>query len=426
MSCNFIIKKLSLIYTLLIIAPLILPGISQGEEEEKPVTIAPLIIQGMSQGEEDEKPVTENITVIGTYTADKEDADKAKEDAIAKCLISAVDQAALKLFSAEFMTENFQKFNKIILGHTDDFIQTYKLLSDYESENRYRIMIEATVLINKLKEQLAVTEESKVEKKVLPKVLLLIAEQNIQDILPQYWWGVTPPTAEFVSEGVIVNILKEKGFTVVEHGTGIPNIDKAESTVIYKSYPDGYEAVEIGVRFQADVVIVGKAIAQQSLNIIGEEAKTYTGTVTVRAFRTDTGEEITSSSKTEVKTSTDENEGARESLLAAGTLVGNELASQIAYTWQEKVKESEGITLIVTGISKLGNFVMFRKILKEMPNVKEIQVTEMKANEAVINIEADTDAKKLAEALMLKTFESFSINISEITDNRLKIELVSK
>jgi len=404
MYLNF--NKLSFIAALLIAVPLILPGIIQGEEEEK--------------------PATEIITVIGTYTANKEEADKAKEDAIAKCLISAVDQTALKLFSLEFMTENFQKFNKLVPGHANDFIQTYKLLSDYESENTYRIMIEATVLTDKLKEQMAVTEERKVEKKVLPKILLLIAEQNIQDILPQYWWGETPPSAEFVSEGAIVNILKEKGFTVVEHGTGIPNIDKSESAVIYKSYPDGYEAVEIGVRFMANVVVVGKAIAQQSLNIMGEEAKSYTGTVSVRAFRTDTGEEITSSSKTEVKSSADENTGAREALLASGNLVGEELASQIAYTWQEKVKESEGITLIVSGTGRLGIFVMFRKILKEMPNVKDIQIAEMKANEAVIKVEADTDAKKLAEALMLKTFETFSINISEITDNRLKIELVSK
>ena len=47
----------------------------------------------------------------------------------------------------------------------------------------------------------------------------------------------------------------------------------------------------------------------------------------------------------------------------------------------------------------------------------------MQSNEAVIVVDYRGNAKKLAEALMLKTFESFGISITEVLEQRLSVEL---
>ncbi|MBW2166280.1 MAG: hypothetical protein JRG74_09360 [Deltaproteobacteria bacterium] len=49
----------------------------------------------------------------------------------------------------------------------------------------------------------------------------------------------------------------------------------------------------------------------------------------------------------------------------------------------------------------------------------------MKADEATIVVDFQGNAKELADALMLKNFESFGINIYEISQSHLRIRLVS-
>jgi hypothetical protein len=49
----------------------------------------------------------------------------------------------------------------------------------------------------------------------------------------------------------------------------------------------------------------------------------------------------------------------------------------------------------------------------------------MRLDESVISVDFQGNAKELADALMLKAFDSFGINIYEVSQNRLRIELIS-
>jgi len=97
---------------------------------------------------------------------------------------------------------------------------------------------------------------------------------------------------------------------------------------------------------------------------------------------------------------------------------------QIVAGWKKAVQKSVEIEIVVKGTRNLGNFVNFRRALKDIPDVKGIQLKEMQSNEAVIVVDYRGDAKKLAEALMLKTFESFGISITEVLEQRLNVELI--
>ena len=76
------------------------------------------------------------------------------------------------------------------------------------------------------------------------------------------------------------------------------------------------------------------------------------------------------------------------------------------------------------GTRILSNFVKFRRALSSLNNVKEIRSSEMKADRATVIVEYNGDVNTLAESLMLKSFESFGINISEVLPDQLRINLM--
>jgi len=51
-------------------------------------------------------------------------------------------------------------------------------------------------------------------------------------------------------------------------------------------------------------------------------------------------------------------------------------------------------------------------------------VKEIKPNEATLLVEYSGKAKDLASALMLQDFQTFGINIYEVTQNNIRVELI--
>ncbi|MBW2156292.1 MAG: hypothetical protein JRG87_06515, partial [Deltaproteobacteria bacterium] len=189
-------------------------------------------------------------------------------------------------------------------------------------------------------------------------------------------------------------------------------------------YLNDHQAVSLGLKVQADVVIIGTSVAERTPNIMGQNIRSFKGVVSARAIRTDTREEIAATMQRAVTTNTDETTGVRDTLSDAGSLAGEALASQIVDAWQKDEQQYNPVEIIVEGTDNLVNFEKFRRIITQMSGVKNLQTKEMKADEVTITLEFQGDAKTLADALMLKTFESIGINIYEVSHNHLKIQLV--
>jgi hypothetical protein len=184
------------------------------------------------------------------------------------------------------------------------------------------------------------------------------------------------------------------------------------------------EAVELGLFLQAEIVIVGESIASKTSNVMGEDVRTFKGTVSARAIRTDSGAEIATTMQTAVTTNTDEFIGNRDVLFSVGSLAGKDLASKIVVFWQKEGKPPNIVEVRVEGVSDLASFVKFRRIISNMSGVKDLQMKEMTSNEATMIVSFQGNAKELANALMLENFESIGINIYEVSQNHLRIALV--
>jgi hypothetical protein len=82
------------------------------------------------------------------------------------------------------------------------------------------------------------------------------------------------------------------------------------------------------------------------------------------------------------------------------------------------------VEIMVEGTGNLANFIKFRRVINNMPGVEGVQIKEIKSDQATIIVDYQGSAKEFADDLMLKTIESIGINIYEVSQNRLRIELI--
>lgn len=365
---------------------------------------------------------TKTVVVIGTGKIYKEDSARARKEAIENSLVSAVESVALDLIPPEALNQTFQSFNKALYDQTGKFIQGYKVLAEFKIKNAYRVMVEANVSIAGLTKLMS---DARIMSggKSLPKILVLVSEQNLEDTSPKYWWGKKVVLGEIFSVSAFIETMKSKGLPVLDHAS------IAQNTSLDDGYDkpdlDKEEAVDLGLNLKADIVIVGKTTIDQAQNIMGNNIKSFKGVVSARAIRTDTGEEVATTTKSAVTSNADETIGVRKALSAAGSLAGETLAGQIIDAWQKKDEQTNIIGIVVEGTDNLANFEKFVGIISKISGAKNLQIKELKANETVISVEYKGNAKTLADDLVLKSYGSVGINIYEVSKNHLRVELIS-
>jgi hypothetical protein len=380
------------------------------------VLIVPAFVQAKTQ------ILTKTVTVMGKGIIYQDNSAMARQEAITDSLVSAVDRVAVEIFPLESLIRNFQTFNEMAYSNTHKFIQDYKVLAEFLSKKSYRVMVEATVSISTLKKLMS-SAGVLLEEKPLPKILVLISDQNLKDPSPKYWWGQKKYLSESLSITALLNALKTKGFPII--GTRIITQNTRIDPIYDKPDLSDIEAINLGLNLQAEVVIAGKSVVSISPNTIGENIRSFKGSVSARAIRTDTGAEIATTTQTSVTANTDEIAGIRDVLSRAGSLAGEDLASQIAAGWQKQEKPANILEIIVEGTGDIANFEKFRGILKNISGLKDFRIKELKPDDAVIIADFQGTANELADALMHNAFGLIGINIYEISQNRLKIELIS-
>ncbi len=370
-----------------------------------------------------ENPIsTKTVMVIGTGKIYKEDSASARKQAIENSLVSAVVRVAVGLIPPESYNRTFQTLNEALDDQTSKFIQDYKVLAESKVKNLYKVMVEAKISVADLTKYLS-NAGIMTEGKSLSKILILVSEQNLEDTSPKYWWGHQPLVSKTFSNISLVKALKSKGFPVID-ARHIPQTAPFDEKY-NKPDLDKSEAVDIGRVLKADVVIFGKAVVERTQNVLETNIRSFKGIVSVQAVRTDTGEVIAATTQSAVTANADEAVGAGNALSAAGTLAAETLSGRILAAWQKKEAQSNAIEIVVEGTNNLTSFEKFIRIIKEIPTVNNLQIKELKAKQAVVALEFKGNAKKLADTLMLRSYESVGINIYEVSKNHLRIELLS-
>ncbi len=367
-------------------------------------------------------PQTKTFVVIGTATVHGNNVSEAREKAIADSLVTAVALMTDELLQTDAVVENFIQLNELLFDRTSTYIQDYKVLTEAATEKSYRVMVQATVSRGSISKRLSAAGILK-SQKPLPRVLLLIAEQDQANPAPGFWWGLQRPGFRSLAATAMADELQQAGFAVIDTST-MHNRATLDWSMYDQPELTDQQAAELGSRLQADVVVVGMAIATGSTNVMGSEMKSFNGTVSGRVLRADSAELLLTFTRTAVAVNEDDIIGSRQALGDAGTLAGRALAGELTAAWQKQADRPAVVQMLIRGTSHLADYVKFRKKLNTISGVQGIRVKEIKPNEATLLVEYKGQAKDLAAALMLQNFETFGINIFEVTRDALKIELI--
>ncbi|MBU0992437.1 MAG: hypothetical protein KJ737_08075 [Proteobacteria bacterium] len=364
------------------------------------------------------------VATMGTGAIlNEDDAANARDRAISDSLISAIENILSGLLPVESLVANFKTLNSILYAYKDSLIQDYKVLTEEKYNKYYRVMVQATVSVNKL-QQLLLESGIVIDRKTMPGILFLISEENLEDIASQYWWGSGMKDIITSTELALSETLQKKGFSVINHKTMDAKNFEGDTAAAYGAVLDHQAAMELASKYQADVVIIGTAQAIRASNTMGNDIKSFIGKISLQVYRTDTGTEIARDEKTAVSVDVNEISGGRAALTKVGVLAGEDIAPMVLSGWRKSDKKPTEIIVTVAGTNYLSNFVVFRETMKKIPGVKGSQVKEMESDKTVLIVQYQGDGKELANALLLNTFDNFGLNISLVSQSAIKIELI--
>ena len=357
------------------------------------------------------------VEVVGSGAIRGDDMASARNQAISNALVSAVAAVATEIKPFQEQVDKFKLFNELLYNQTDRFIQGYKVLTEYLSGSNYRAIVQATVMKDRIEETL-LGANLVLQAHEMPKILFFLVEKKMEDVQPVYWWGQDLVFVVPLAEEAMAQTMREKGMTVINHGVIVEPLNYPTNIPIQ-------DAVELGKHMAADIVIVGTATAEKTTNVMDKTVKTFKGSVSAKAYRTETAKEIAFAARTAVSASENEEKGSRDALFNAGLLVGQEMILQLTSAWESESSQQSLVEINIHGTRELANFIKFRQALGKIPGVTAIQIKVMKADESILSVEYEGTAQSLADELLLKTFESFGIDIYEVSPGSLGIELVA-
>ncbi len=359
------------------------------------------------------------VYAVGSSHIRAADMSAGRNKAIADSLVVAVTQVLNDLMPPETMEGNFQVLGESILSQTDQFIVDYKMLTEATHAGTHRVMVKATVSVRRLKEALK-QSGIYIGQKQYPKILFCIAEKQVGDMGYQYWWSGQSFLRAGVATEVVAKISKEKGFVIVTTRTG-------QSLKAYPPELSVPEAVALGQQLQAEVVVIGQAVAEETPNTMGASLRSFRGTVAARAYSVRNGQEIGQTQQIAAVTGDDPVSGGREAINNAALTAGEELAAQVAAAWFSKGVGSSKIEIHVEGISgHISDFVKLRGPMGVMSGMDSVQRKEMQSDTAILLVDYQGNARALADALMRQGFDTFGLNIAEPEGNTIRLQIVPR
>ena len=264
--------------------------------------------------------------VLGSGASATGDESEGRQAAITDALTAAVGQATQNLLGPEALRQHFGELDDILFRQPQQYISNYKVLSQSHIGQQYRVLLEATVTLRKIDQQLksyGILEN----KAKIPTLLLLIAEQNIDDLTPRFWWGSNKKGASSSAMETMADPLKAQGLAVLDPAQlqGRKDVDwkrfnKAELTF--------REAASLGQQAGADLVIVGNSLAIPSSAEVGSDMQALKGSVSAHVINAENAEQVAKISETALGMHKNEVEAGNEALSNAGRIAGQALASE--------------------------------------------------------------------------------------------------
>lgn len=358
----------------------------------------------------------------GREKISKQNIQRAKQKAVEKALDVAVQNAVASLVSRQVFAGNLEFLYGRLLPRSSDYVATYRVIGGMEHRGYYLVGVESKVNLKLIEKHLtdAGILNASTDK---PVILFLIAEQTPDDLLPRYWWGNNPEPYTSFSETIILERMLQNRFKIAGAGPDRPN--PSLYNISFSSIYDAAAAMELGRALKADMVVLGKASAAESINRMGDE-KIFDGVIELKIYDLGSGKEVMASVSRAAAKSTLDQEGAMKAITEVSALAAQDLNQKIKRFWTQNLRRENLFDVTITGENFLPRFIALKKRFKEIQDIENMQPKEIGSDKAVMEIVFKGSPEQFADAVMLKTFVGFGIEVAEVTDQMVFIRFIEK
>lgn len=369
---------------------------------------------------------TTKVTVMGVAGIVGGDKGRARDKAIQDAQRKAVEQAVGTMVSSETITENFQLISDKIYSNAKGYVRKYDIVSEKEEGGTVMVTIDAHVASGVLQGDidgvLAILKA-----KNMPRVLLMITEQNVGSANTVVWWsGEGSFSIDLgASENAFIDNWSKKGIKFIDRQAlqGKLKVKKALGNAV----PTDDDVKEFALGTGAEVVVTGTAFANDIGPIMGTQMHSIRANISVRALNLDTGGILATSTNTATVGHIDPATGGTKALQNVTEKAAEELLTKILAGWETEVAGPSSVSLTINAVTKSKYLREISSFLgNEIRGVQGVRQRSYRKKIAEFEVDITGSPQDLAEELEEKKFGGFTIEINEITANTVKATLNTK
>lgn len=362
------------------------------------------------------------VQTLGVAAVIGGDKASARDRAIADAQRKAVEQAVGTMVSSETVTENYQLVSDKIFSKAKGYIKNYKIVSEKEESGTVMVTIKATVGAGDLKKDLDGIL-GLLRAKDMPRVLLMIAEQNVGDSSANFWWGDKNFAANLdAAENGFIDAWLPKGIRFVDRQTLLGKIEVGPA--LSSAEPTNDAIKSFASRTGAEIVVKGKAVASDQGPIMGTQMHSIRADISLVALNLDNAEVMATSVTSKVANHINPISGGTRALKAVAQQAADELLGKILAQWQSDVHGAATITLTVGGVKKMRIARKMLEVLKtNVRGVEDARQRSYRKKVATIEVDIKGTSQDLAMSLEEKEFGGMSFEVDEVTGNTISATL---
>ena len=335
---------------------------------------------------------------------------------------SKCSATSASMVSSETLVQNYEVLRDQIYAQSQGYIQHYEVTNETTEGNLYRVKIQAAVAKGNLKNDLAALGLL-MARKNMPRVMIMVAEQNVGRHYYNYWWGVKASTADLtISGNVLMQKLTSKGFHIVDHAVASKSLSIKDPYKIESLNNDAVQS--IGNLYDAEVVIYGQALAKLAGSVMGSSMKSAQADISLRVVSTDTGQVIASATQHAAAVHPNEVTAGAEALKLATEAISDQLLDQVVKRWSQDLSSGSLIRLEISGISSYNHLLKFKETLQQrIRGVKGIYQRDFNAGHASLDVNVPSSSQQLADELVGIDYGGFRVDITSLTQNTIGLEM---
>ena len=363
---------------------------------------------------------SDGLAVKGVAAIVNDNIPLAKERALANALRQAVEQSVGAMIQSETVTQNYTLLSDKIYSRASGYVERYEVSKEGREGDVYSVELKAWVAQKALADD-AQAVLSVLRAKDAPRVLLMVAEQNVNQGNASFWWGDKTFSANLdVVENQMIDVLGQKGVRFVDRQAlqGKIQVDPALS----QAAPSDLAIKSFAGRTGAEYVIVGRAVATDGGPILGSKMHSVRANISMRVIELANGSIVSTSTLVDSVGHIDPVSGGTKALKKVASRAANDLLAKLLKHWES---ELGGITKISLEVSNV-KFAQVRKFIKalgeDVQGVEAVHQRSFQKGTVAMDIDLKGSTNTFAELLEEARFAGLKLSVVEVVGNTIRAQ----